>query len=135
MTLCGLYSMPTVPEAGGLELIVNTVAAVTPIELTPLIEAEVVSVAVRVCVPAVSSVAEKFPVPVRRFFERSDLAGNDARDPGAPLDRRNRKAEHRQSVGNLFDVVWQCDELAQPAYWDEHGSAINLAAAENPDRR
>jgi hypothetical protein len=66
--------MPTVPEAGGPELIVNTVAAVTPIELTPLIEAEVVSVAVRVCVPAVSSVAEKFPVPAARAESAGSFA-------------------------------------------------------------
>ena len=56
--------VPTVPAGGLLELTVGGCVAVTLIELVPFTEAAVASVAVRLCVPAVSNVAARtFEVP------------------------------------------------------------------------
>ena len=55
----GPYLAPTVPVGGLLELIVGGGVAATLTELVPFRAAEVVSVAVRFCVPAVSKVASK----------------------------------------------------------------------------
>ena len=64
LTKCGLYRWPTVPFGGAPEPMAKAAAVVTLIEAIPVIELLVVSVAVIVSVPAVSSVALKFAVPI-----------------------------------------------------------------------
>ncbi len=59
------YTLPTVPVGGALEVTANAAAAVTLMEIDPVMELVTISVAVIVCVPlpTVSSVAENVEVP------------------------------------------------------------------------
>ena len=60
------------------------------------------------------------PIGVGMLAKRDDPAGDDSRDLRSLLYPCHRKTEHRQTIGDRFNVIRERDELAKPTYGNQH---------------